>query len=335
MRAAILAGAAKPPGTASPPAGQPAAAPPPADPAVPPPGADPGGPSAGQPEAEPAGLAAIRKAEIHAKRQIAAERAQLQADFDGQKAQWQERITKAQQVEAAIAGARSNPMALITAAGFGDADLEALAHLIYAHSPAGQKDPKRREAAAAALAQREAHGRLDKTERELAELKKGLTDREQQAQQVAQAQAFVGQWLGAVTGAIGDETPLAKAAAARPEQLNKRLLAITDRMWAESGPSDDLREMPDPRAVVKAYEAERRAELEATRTEYELLAARAAPIASPIAAAASPAPTPAAPTQPAAAAPAPAPAPAPNGARKLTREELLEGIKKQRATVAP
>jgi hypothetical protein len=271
----------------------------------------------------------MRRAEVHTRRQIAAERAQMQADFDQQRAQMQPRIEKATQIEQLIGGVRTNPMALLAAVGFGEADYEALAHVIYAHSPKGVQDPKRREAAQAALAQTAVAHRLDKTERELAEWKKTATEREQQAARSTEAQAFIGRWLGEVGKAVTDATPLAKATS--PERLQPRLLAITDRLWAESGPSDDLRVMPDPAAVVHAYEAERRAELEVMRAEYEVLTKPAtAPAVNPVAV-----PAPAA-TAPGAAPQTQQPPPvAPNGAsRKLSRDELLENIRKQRAAAA-
>lgn len=284
-RAAVLAGAAgsagaRPaaPGPAtSPPAGQPA-------PAVPPPaGADPAPAQVAAPAPEPNDPAAVfRRQEQHLRRQLAQERQQQQADFDQQRQQWQRQLDEAGKLKALFD--KRDILGMAAAAGYGEADYEALAQSLYAASPEGRKDPNRARAAQAQLERRQERTEVERLRAEFDEYKTSAAKREEQAQQQAQAQLVAARWLDSVHATSGDETPLARAAADK-NVLNQRLLAETDRLWFESGPSDDLREMPTPAQVLRSYETRRRAELEALRPEYEALTKLA-----PASAAANPAP---------------------------------------------
>lgn len=314
-RAAILAGAAgpKPASTQAP------AAPAPVAPVQLPPaaGADPGRPVAAAPPPvdEPNDPAAVlRRQEQHNRRQMAQERQQMQADFEVQRQQWQTKLDEHAKLKALID--KRDPLALAAAAGWTEADFEGIAQTYYAASPEGKKDPNRARAAQALLEKRQEQSRVDKLESEFSEYRKTAEQREQQAAQQAQAQAVAARWLDTVHGAAGDDTPIARSASDKAA-LNQRLLAETDRLWQESGPSDDLREMPTPTQVIRAYETRRRAELEALRPEYEALAKLTAP--PPAAPAAAPAPADA----------APAPTNHING-EQTRRARLVAGIQAQR-----
>ena len=285
-------------------------------------GADPA-PHSGADPAPPGGDAndpqvVLRRQEQHLRRQMAGERAQMQAEFDQQKQAWQAKLDKFTQLEALLA--KRDPLALATAAGWSEADYEPIAHTFYAASPEGKKDPARARAAQATLAERERQTALEKVQKELEDLKSGISKREQEVQQRAQEQAVITNWLDTVGKAIGDDAPLARAASDK-ELLNQRILAVTGKLWTESGPSDDLREMPTPAAVLKAHEIQRRAELEAFRPEYEAIAKLTA----------SPKPAPA---------PKPTTDPNPNPANptsqappaRRSRAEIIAGIQQQRAT---
>lgn len=274
-----------------------------------------------EPAPEPPGMAAVRKAEQHARRQLAQERAAMLADFDSQKAAWQAKIDKAAEIESRITNARQDPLAAMTALGFSESDYEAVGRLLYAHSPEGQKDPRHKAAAAQTLAQREQQAVLDKLQRELAEMKEGLTVRERAAEQQARADRYI----NSVTKAVSDETPLAKAAYAKnPERTKAALFDIALRLYAESGPSDDLRDEPTPAEVLRAYDAQRAAELEELGFDPKTLGR---PAAAP-----APTTTPAPPARPAATlAPAGAGAPvAPKTNEPPSRDEVLAGLAKMR-----
>lgn len=308
---------------ADPPA-EPAAAADPAD-EVADPAAEPAVETKPPAEVEPPGMAQVRKAEQHARRQLAQERATMLADFEQQKAAWTAKLDKAAALEAKISTARQDPLAALAALGFAEGDYDALGRLIYAHSPEGQKNPATKAAAAAALAQtsaqREQQTAVQKLQAKIDAMEAAQTQREQQAS----TQREIDKYAAGLAKGVTDHTPLAKSALAKnPERTQARMLSIADRLYVESGPSNDLRDVPTPAQVLAAYEAERIAELEELDIDPKtFLRAEAA--------------------KPAAAKPAPAARPAatiaPSGGSapsviksdaKPTREELLAGLAKMR-----
>lgn len=223
------------------------------------PAAEPEAPAEPAEPAEPAGMAQVRKAEQHMRRQLAQERAQLQAELRQQEAVWQAKLEKAEALQRSVADARRDPLAAMAALGFTEADFDGLGRLLYAHSPEGQKDPRNKAAAHQTLAQREHAAMLEKQQSRIEQLEKSLAAREQ----AAAAQAELDRYARKITQAVGDDTPFVRAAIAKnPERAQARLLAIADRLYMASGPSDDLRDVPSEREVLAAYEAERIAELE-------------------------------------------------------------------------
>lgn len=286
------------------------------------------------PDIEPPGMAAVRKAEQHNRQRLAAERATMQADFDAQKSAWQTKLDKAAELEAKIASARQDPLAAFRAMGFGDADFDAIGRAIYAQSPEGQKDPRNRAAAEAALAKRSQETAVEKLERELKEMRESQSTRDKEAQAHAtRAEIYTG-----ITDALSDEAPHARYLVGKnPRAAQDRLLAIGHRLWTQSGPSDDTRDAPDPREVLKAYETERATEIKTILGELAALgidastfgkpAPKAVPVAKPTLVA------------PPATAPAPTVAPAvtPTPASKPTppdRSEVLAAIAKLRSGTA-
>src|ERR1051325_5109093 len=208
---------------------------------------------------EPPGMAQVRKAEQHLRRKLAEERAQMLADIELQKSGWQAKLEKAEAIDRAVSAARKDPVAALKALGFSEDEFDALGRMIYAHTPEGQKDPKFRASAEAMLREREGRTAVEKLQAELAELKGTLTAREQQAQAQTQLDAYAAD----LTKAVGDQTPLAKAALAKaPAKAKQALLEIADRLYMASGPSHDLRDIPTAAEVLQAYEAQRSAELE-------------------------------------------------------------------------
>lgn len=240
----------------------------------------------------------------------------MQADFDQQRAGWQQRLGKAAELEQRVERAGKDPIALVQlaeSAGYTAADFEALGQLFYAHSPEGQKDPRRKDVARAALRQREQTDSV-------AELKKELTDLRQELKQRdahVSAQAYLAQYAEGVAKAVTDASPLAKAALGKNPQLaHRQFLATAARLYHESGPSNDLREEPTAAAVLVAYEADRAAELELYGID--LKAIRGTPPPTPPTA-----PKPVA--KPAATNPT---VPKPNG--RLSRDELLAKIEENK-----
>lgn len=271
-------------------------------------------------------MAAVRKAEQHARRQLATERATMLADFDQQRAAWQTKVAKATEIETRIANARQDPLAAMAALGFAESDYEAVGRLLYAHSPEGQKDPRHKAAAAQTLAQREQQTAMEKLQAKLDALEKDVTSRQEQADQRMRAERYV----ASVEKAATDETPLFKSAVSKnPDKTRAKLYEIALALYRDSGPSDDLRDDPTPAEVLRAYEAHRAAELEELGIDPKL-------IGRPAAAAA---PTPAlAPTPAASARPAATLSPSGAGAPAVTRpntppnrDDVLAALAKMRS----
>lgn len=245
---AALTAAGQMPTPAAAPAEQPP--PPPETPAVAPPA---------QPEPQPDESAAIRKQEIHLRRQMADERARWQAEQDQATASLKPRLAKLEEWEQRLASAKDDPIGYLQAAGWTETELEPLARIIYAHSPEGAKDPKNKTAALQTKAQREANAELQKMRAELDDFKRAQQEQREQAE----VQARIDGYYSTVTKAVTDESPIARARlAAMPDAARERMLAIAERLYVDSGPSDDLRDVPEPAQIIKAYEDERRADLE-------------------------------------------------------------------------
>ncbi len=145
----------------------------------------------------------------------------------------------------------------------------------------------------------------------------------------AKEQVAVDRYLASVTKAVGDDTPLARAALAKnPDRTRGVLTQIADELWASSGPSDDLRDVPTPTEVLAAYEARRTAELEELGIDPKLIGRAAAP--APVTPTPAPVATPTArPT--ATIAPSSVGAPIiPKVPGPPSREEVLAGLQKLR-----
>lgn len=310
-KAAVIAGAAKAaaPAPAAPaPAAATPAVPPAAGepaPAAPPPGAD------TDDDPPPSN----ERAERALYQQLASERARMQAEFEAQLEPWKPRVQKALEIERKLAAAGDDPIAAIQALGYSVEDFEHLGHLLYAATPEGQKDPKRRAWAMDKLAGRKQVSEVQGLKKQLDDLKGELTQREQQATAQAQLDAYA----SGLVGGVADTTPLAKArVTASPAAAREALVAIADKLYTDSGDSHQTRKLPTPAQVVAAYEKSRTAELEALRPEYEALSRRTPAAPTPPA-------TPAAKAAPVATPPATPPAPPPAPSR-MTREEILAGI---------
>jgi hypothetical protein len=270
-------------------------------------------------------MAAVRKAEQHARRQLAAERAQMAQEFETQKAAWQAKLDAAAAQERKYANARQDPIAALQALGFTEHDFDPVGRLIYAASPKGKADPAAAAAAAQELARTGANREVMTT---VAALQKEIADLKAVQQQTVaqqQAQQRLDQYMAGVTKAIGDDAPLARAAFAKnPDRTRNLLTQIADELYYSSGPSDDLRDVPSPSEVIAAYEARRAAELEELGIDPKTIG-RAAPTAAPV--------TPAAPTARPAATIAPSGAAAPIVPKvpgPPSREEVLAGLQKLR-----
>jgi hypothetical protein len=270
-------------------------------------------------------MAAVRKAEQHSRRQLAAERAAMQQEFEQKQAAWQTKLDAASAREAKLASARQDPIAALQALGFTEHDFDPVGRLIYAASPKGKADPAAAAAAAQELARTGANREIQTT---VAALQKEIADlraAQQQTAEQAKAQQRLDAYMGTVTKAIGDDAPLARAAMAKnPDRTRNLLTQIADELWMSSGPADDMRDVPTPAEVIAAYEARRSAELEELGIDPKAIGR-----AAPVAVAPAPVAPPARPT--ATIAPSGAAAPiVPKVPGPPSRDEVLAGLQKLR-----
>lgn len=256
------------------------------------------------------------------RKQLAEERARMQADFAAREAAWTAKLAEADALKAKVANPKQDPIAALTALGFSpDTDFDALGRLIYAHSPEGRKDPANAAAAAAKLGQTETKSELQEVKKQLADLQASLKQRDEQAA----AQARVDEYLGTITKAVGETTPLAKSLVAKnPARAKQQFLEIAHRLYNESSDIPELREDPSPAEVLKAYEDARRAEL----ADYGIDLGALTEPQPPAAPAAAPAPArPATTIAPAAVAPSTPPA----KSGPPDRDEVLAQLAKMRS----
>lgn len=215
-------------------------------------------------------LAKVRKTEKRARDAIATERAALERDRAAFQTEVKEIAESAKRFEKLKARAKYQPDVVLAELGLVDEDFEDAAKILYARSKAGGADPKNREAAARLAREREQADRLTTLEKKNADLVDTLTKREQQELADRQAAAYVTK----IAKRITDEAPLAKRRlAADPETARRELGAVAARLWESRG------EQPSAKAVVKAYEKQRRRELVKQGVDIEALIK--APIKTP------------------------------------------------------
>lgn len=236
----------------------------------------------------------------------------MQAEFDQQRTVWQRQVDEAAQLKQTLENGRNDPLKLLRAANISDGEFDALARLIYSESPQGKKDPRNAKDAAAVAEKRAYEAKIA----ELAGKVDGFLSEQSKTVEQRQAQARLDAYAESIAGAAdAARTPLAHARIADPD-VRAKLIEIADEIYMQSGP-EGLRDVPAPQQVLGVYETRRAVELERLRPEYEALAKRMA--------------------APAPAGPAGAPAPAGEMAstaehHKPSRDELLEGIRRIRAT---
>lgn len=196
-------------------------------------------------------LEQVRRTEQRMREQLAKERQSFEQERERLVADLKPRIERAERFESLIADGRAkyNAVAILSELGLTEDDFELVAHDLYAHSKTGAADPKRKEAVLRTKRERELHEKLSKIEREQAETKKAVEQREQQEKAQREAERYV----DGVTKAIPDKFQLAKQYLAKnPERARADIEAVALRIARETG------SLPDAKTVAKEFERERR-----------------------------------------------------------------------------
>jgi hypothetical protein len=214
------------------------------------------------------GLDAVRKAEKRHREKMDADR----AEFAAEKQKHAAAIEKVAEFEAAAKRVKYDPAPVLKLLGVTEDDFELLAHAIYAESKAGAADPKRKEAAAQRLRDREKDDKLTATEKRMADLEAKL---ERQAQETTQREQTA-QYVQQVTGAAKSKFPLvAKLLELDPQDASDGLAAAYDRLVKASGKE------PTPAAVVAELDRKERTRLKKLGIDPDTIAKAAPKAAKP------------------------------------------------------
>lgn len=259
------------------PTGQ-AEAPPPAAAEEVPPAAAPTPPAPPATETDPvvaARLATIQRAEKRSKDALAEERATLARE----RAEWSEKVAAATSFSDLAARAKYDPAAVLTSLGLDAGDFEAAAKQLYALSPAGRSDPKNREIVEQQLRLRGHGDELSSTRREVAELRKFIEERDQQAA----GERAAAEYLDAAVKSVNGQAPLVAAWIAKnPRAARERMRAVAAELVESTG------EVPEHEEVIAAMEKRRRADIEELGVDVGVVLSGSAPAPAP---AGRPAPT--------------------------------------------
>lgn len=198
-------------------------------------------------------LGIVEKQEKRMRDQLSRERAEMLATFEREKSVWLDKVKAAESVLDEVRTAKRDPLRAMKAIGITEADFERVARLLYAHSEDGAKNPANKAAAEQAWRERQQQGEIEALLKRIDSMEASQKEVTRRAEGKAQIDAY----LGGVTKAVTDDHPLARASLDKaPEKTRQILLDIACKLEARDG------ETPDASDVLKAYEAQRRAELE-------------------------------------------------------------------------
>lgn len=194
-------------------------------------------------------LEAIHRADKRAREQHQARLAELRA----KEQEIAERARALDEFEALRGRARVDPVAAMRALGLTEDDFEHASRQLYYSSKAAASKPELREIAQRSQREREIEARYEEQSKRLAALEERLTRERQEVE----AERHRGEYLGRVTGAIGEGAPLLKAWHAKaPEKVREGLWRAAEALARETG------QIPDAADVVAALEQQRQQDLE-------------------------------------------------------------------------
>lgn len=200
-------------------------------------------------------LAAVQRTDKRLREQrdrdFSAREAKFKADVDAEVKRWQPKFEAAERFEKLAARASADPVAVLQSLGVGKDRYEYIGQLFYTLHKAEAGDAQAKQAAAQLL--RDSH-----MSEELADLKKWREEREKsdsERTKQAEADREIEAYIGKVTKATSEKTPLASAfIKANPSEARERLQILAFRLAQESGTSA----LPSERAVIIALEKDRR-----------------------------------------------------------------------------
>ena len=162
--------------------------------------------------------------------------------------QWKPRIEAAEKFERAAARINVDPVGVLNALGLKPERYEHAAQILYTLSKA-KDDPKAQAAAAQLMRERERDDEIERLKKRDEERDQREKQRDEEAAVAAQGQKL----MTAIVKTASDKTPLAKTyLKSDPEGAHADIARIASKLIDETG------KMPEPKAVIIAFEKERR-----------------------------------------------------------------------------
>jgi hypothetical protein len=210
------------------------------------------------------GLEAVHRAEKRSREAIAKERAALERD----KASVAEQVKAVEEFASLKTRVKTDPIGVLEALGVTDDEMEHLARQAYYRSPAAKKNPEHARRADEERARREETSVAKKALERVEELEKRLAAQAEQAE----AERKIGHYIGRVTSAAGEDTPLIKTMIGKnPGKAQRLLFETAQRLADEAGVA------PEPADVLRAAEEARRLDLEEMGIDIKAIARPTAP----------------------------------------------------------
>jgi hypothetical protein len=189
-------------------------------------------------------LAKVQRYEKRVRDQMDAREKQFVRERDAFVAEWKPKVEAYEQFEK-LKGKRSDPAGVLKSLGYSEDDFADVSKILWALSKEGGADPKNRDAVARMRDMREMREQVEAANKRAEALEQRLSKADEQADVSRRAE----QYMGKVTKAIGDETPLAKKRLeVSPKKAHLELTKVAIALAQKTG------ESADPRSVVRAYE---------------------------------------------------------------------------------
>ncbi len=229
-------------------------------------------------------LAAVQRTEKRMREQLKKDRAAMEAEFEAKAKdyearvhaeieRWKPRVEAAEKFERAAERINHDPIGVLKALGLKPERYEHAASSLY-HLAKSKDDPKSQAAVAQIIRDGETNAKLDelqkwREEREKLDKERETADQKRAAE--AKAREDGQRLLDSYAKAASDKTPLAKTyLKSDPDGAREAMARIAMKLWDDGGKE------PDPRAVMVAFEKERRGLLRKMGIDPKKLSATAA-----------------------------------------------------------
>lgn len=194
-------------------------------------------------------LDTVRRAEKRSRESIARER----QEFESERKQHEADLGKLREFQGLAKRIKYDPAAALRLLGASEDDFEIIAQALYSESKAGAADPKRKEAAARLLREREKEDKLTAQEKRLAELEAKIERQKLESE----AQAESARYIDEVNSAAAAKYPLvAHLLKSDPDESGQGIVRAYEMLLKKNNGST-----PKASAVVAEYDRAERARL--------------------------------------------------------------------------